>query len=86
MNWTYLAELPPEEYLRLARGFFDRTAGAPPADAYFREIMLLSLPKVKSIEELPAYTGYFFTEDYAVDPKAREKILAKATRRRGCAN
>jgi glutamyl-tRNA synthetase len=77
MNWTYLAELPAEEYLRLARGFFERTAGAPPADAYFREIMLLSQPKVKSIEELPAYTGYFFTEDYAVDPKAREKILAK---------
>ena len=39
--------------------------------------MLLSQPKIKGIEELPAYTAYFFTDDFGIDPKAREKILGK---------
>ena len=26
--------------------------------------MVLSQPKIKGLEELPAYTAYFFTEDF----------------------
>ena len=39
--------------------------------------MLLSQPKIKGLEELPAYTQYFFTEEFPVDPKVREKVLGK---------
>ena len=39
--------------------------------------MLLSQPKIKSLEELPAYTAYFFTEDFATDPKVRDKVMGK---------
>jgi nondiscriminating glutamyl-tRNA synthetase len=39
--------------------------------------MLLSQPKVKAIEELPAYTGYFFTEEFPSTQKARDKVMAK---------
>ena len=39
--------------------------------------MLLSQPKIKAIEELPAYTAYFFTEDFPIDAKARDKVMAK---------
>jgi glutamyl-tRNA synthetase len=53
-------------------------AAALAADAgYFREVMLLSQPKVKGVEELPAYTGYFFTDDFAVDAKVRDKVMGK---------
>ena len=53
-------------------------AAALSADAaYFRDVMLLSQPKIKGVEELPAYTRYFFTEDFPVDPKAREKTMAR---------
>ncbi|MEO6568096.1 MAG: glutamate--tRNA ligase, partial [Opitutaceae bacterium] len=38
---------------------------------------LLSQPKIKGLEELPAYTGYFFTEEFSIDPKVKEKVLAK---------
>ena len=34
-------------------------------------------PKVKGTEELPAYTAYFFTDDFAFDAKVREKVMAK---------
>ena len=39
--------------------------------------MLISQPKIKGFEELPAYTRYFFTEDFVIDAKVREKVLAK---------
>jgi glutamyl-tRNA synthetase len=32
---------------------------------------------VKGVEELPVYTAYFFTEDFPIDAKVREKVLAK---------
>ncbi|MDE3083732.1 MAG: glutamate--tRNA ligase, partial [Verrucomicrobiota bacterium] len=66
-------------FVKLARDYFERqnlTAAAADS-AYFREVMLLSQPKIKAIEELPAYTSYFFTEDFPIDAKVREKIMAK---------
>ena len=38
---------------------------------------MLSQPKIKGLEELPAYTGYFFTEDFPLDPKVCEKVMGK---------
>jgi glutamyl-tRNA synthetase len=39
--------------------------------------MLLSQPKIKGIEELPGYTAYFFTEDFPIEAKVRDKIMSK---------
>jgi glutamyl-tRNA synthetase len=39
--------------------------------------MLLAQPKIKGFEELPAYTGYFFNDDFALDPKVKDKVMAK---------
>lgn len=80
MNMAYLLEQPADRFVQLARDYFARQnlVVALAADAaYFREIMLLSQPKIKSIEELPLYTGYFFTDDFAIDPKARDKVMGK---------
>ena len=45
--------------------------------SYFREVMTLSHPKIKGVEELPAYTRYFFTEGFPIDPKVGEKVMGK---------
>ena len=80
MNMAYLLEQSPERFIALARAYFVShqifSAGGP-EEAYFREVMLLSQPKIKGLEELPAYTKYFFTDEYPIDPKAREKIMGK---------
>ncbi len=80
MNMVYLLELSDEKFEQIARAYFEKqqvfTAGWPDA-AYFAEVLRLAHPKIKGIEELPAYTKYFFTEDFLVDPKVREKVLAK---------
>jgi glutamyl-tRNA synthetase len=80
MNMLYLLALPPEEFLSLARGYLERQACARAlaADpAYFREVMLLSQPKIKGVEELPVYTRYFFGDDFPIDPKVRAKVMAR---------
>jgi glutamyl/glutaminyl-tRNA synthetase len=54
-----------------------KTAALAADPSYFREVILLSQPKIKAIEELPAYTGYFFTDDFVIDPKVRDKVMGK---------
>lgn len=83
MNMAYLLELPADRFVALARDYLQRYA-APATSAalaatpdYFRAVMLLSQPKIKGLEELPAYTVYFFTEDFPIDAKVKEKIMAK---------
>ncbi len=84
MNMAYLLEQPADRFVTLAREYFARQTenaaaqAALAADpAYFREVMLLSQPKIKGVEELPAYTAYFFSETYAIDAKVKEKVMAK---------
>jgi glutamyl-tRNA synthetase len=87
MNMLYLLEQPADRFVALARDYLARlpagaAAGVPAAALsadgnYFREVVLLSQPKIKAIEELPAYTAYFFTEDFAIDAKARDKVMAR---------
>jgi glutamyl-tRNA synthetase len=84
MNMAYLLELAPEKFTVQARDFFARQAGNAVAAAalaadveYFGAVMRLSQPKIKGVEELPAYTGYFFSEEFPVDAKVREKVMGK---------
>ncbi|MFT3781059.1 MAG: glutamate--tRNA ligase family protein [Nibricoccus sp.] len=80
MNMAYLLALPEDKFLKLAREYFEKNnvfAAGWPDDAYFRAVIELSHPKIKGIEELPAYTKYFFTEDFAIDDKVRAKVLGK---------
>lgn len=80
MNMAYLLELPSDRFVALARDYCRRqggSAGACSDETYFAAVMALAHPKIKGVEELPAYTAYFFTEEYPVDQKARDKVMAK---------
>jgi len=83
MNMAYLLELPADTFVAKARAYFEKqgtpvAAAALAADpAYFREVMLISQPKIKGLEELPAYTAYFFSEEFAIDAKVRDKVMGK---------
>ena len=80
MNMVYLLEQPADRFVSLAREYFaTQPTGATVManEAYFRDIMQLAQPKIKSVDELGAYTGYFFTDDFAIDAKVKEKVMAK---------
>jgi len=82
MNMVYLLELPPETFLAMARTYFESqgekgATALATAESYFREVMQLSQPKIKSFEELPDYTCYFFADEYPLNEKAQKKVLGK---------
>lgn len=80
LNMVYLLEQPAERFLALAKTYFTgqpNGAAVMANEAYFREIMALAQPKIKSVDELGAYTAYFFTEEYPIDPKVKDKVMAK---------
>ncbi|PAW83152.1 MAG: glutamate--tRNA ligase [Opitutia bacterium Tous-C8FEB] len=82
MNQTYLLELPADAFVARAREQHTRAgatgaAGLAAEAGYFREVALLCQPKLKGLEELPAYAAHFFTEEFPIDAKVREKVLAK---------
>jgi len=82
MNQTYLLELPADAFVARAREQHTRptatgAAGLAAEAGYFRDVALLCQPKLKGLEELPAYAAHFFTEEFPLDAKVREKVLAK---------
>jgi nondiscriminating glutamyl-tRNA synthetase len=80
LNMAYLLETPADRFAEMARTYFQMqpTGTAVLAnEACFREIMALAQPKIKSVDELGAYTNYFFTEDFPVDAKVKEKVMGK---------
>ena len=80
MNMAYLLEVPADRFVARARSYLERqgaTAALAADPAYCREVLLLCQPKIKGLEELPAYTAYFFGEDYPIDPKVRDKVMGK---------
>jgi len=84
MNMVYLLEQPSEKFVAMARDYFTTQVASPTAAAalaanaqYFHDVMVLSQPKIKGLEELPTYTVYFFTDDFPVDGKVKDKVMAK---------
>lgn len=80
MNMGYLHALEPDRCFAFAREFLARRSyfGAnPPDDTYLREVVLLCQPKIRAFEDLPGFIGYFFSDEYAIDQKAREKVFSK---------
>jgi len=80
MNMTYLLEQPADRFVALAKDYFaaqPNSASAMADESYFREVMLISQPKIKSVDELGAYTAYFFTEDFPIDEKVKTKVMGK---------
>jgi glutamyl/glutaminyl-tRNA synthetase len=80
MNMAYLLDLPAVDFVARARAYYEQAGnpdGATTDDAYFAAVMALCQPKVKAIDELPAYAVYFFTENYPLNEKAAAKIMTK---------
>ena len=80
MNMVYLHAMQPERCFAFASAYLRSVGyfrGAEPAEAYLRDVILLCQPKIRSIEDLPGFIGYFFGEEFGIDPKAREKVFAK---------
>jgi glutamyl-tRNA synthetase len=80
MNMVYLHEMEPERCFTFARDYLASTtffAWAAAKEDYLRDVILLCQPKIRALEDLPGFIGYFFGEEFEIDAKAREKVFAK---------
>lgn len=80
MNQLHLRALTPDSFAYLAApvlaeaGIIDETVDED--DAY--KVLTLVQPKCVSLESLPGFVKYFFSEDYAFDETARANVSKKA--------
>lgn len=79
INFQYLKELPVETYTWFARPVLT-AAGLIDEDFdedRLQRILALCQDKITSLEELPGFCAYFFTDAYQVNEKAQAKMLKK---------
>jgi len=79
INFQYLKALPVESYAWFARpvltekGLIDEDY----CEDRLQRVLSLCQEKITSLEELPDFCAYFFTDSYGIDEKARSKLLKK---------
>jgi glutamyl-tRNA synthetase len=79
INGEYLRGLPLNELLEKTVPVL-KTAGLIDEKTsmdYIQEVLRISQEKLRSLEELPTFIGYFFNDDFSYDEAAREKITKK---------
>jgi len=80
INFEYLKALPVETYAWFARPVLT-AAGLLAEDAdedYLQRVLAVCQQKITSLEELPAFCVYFFSDTFPFDPKTEQKLLGKA--------
>lgn len=79
INTDYLRRKPVETFTWMTRpilheaGLIDETF----SEDQLQKILALCQPKIRSLEEAPAFTAYFFSEDFEYDEKSVRKVLKK---------
>lgn len=79
INGEYIRALSVENFTWLARPRLNE-AGVFPEDGdedYLQAVLAIVKEKVRSLEGLPEFVRYFFTEDFDVDEKAKQKVFKK---------
>ncbi|WP_269522259.1 glutamate--tRNA ligase [Coraliomargarita parva] len=80
LNAEYLREMNIESFTFLARPIL-AAAGVvseEESEDYLQAVLGLCQPKVKGLDDLPEFVGYFFKDEYPMDEKTGERIAKKA--------
>jgi glutamyl-tRNA synthetase len=79
LNMTYVHEMSRERFYadNVASVMSSVSTRSWVDQSHFAEVLALAQPKIKSIDEVPNYTRYFFTDDFPVDEKVKAKVMAK---------
>jgi glutamyl-tRNA synthetase len=77
MQGQYMLRLPSEQYFALGKSWLQKSAviGPDVDDQYLRAVLELVREKIKLLSELPAWTSFFFTEDFPYEAEAVAKTL-----------
>jgi glutamyl-tRNA synthetase len=77
LNGQYIAQMSVERFVELARPFLDKASIKVSDQKYLRDVLAIVKEKIKLLKDVPEWTAYFFSEDYAFEPAAIAKVFAK---------
>lgn len=79
INFEYLKNLPVETYAWFARPVLSEHPWFPQDldEDYLQRVLAICQEKISSLEELPAFAIYFFTDAFPLDPKGLKKFGGK---------
>lgn len=79
INSRYLHDLPRDQFVAVGRDALEAEGIVPGGTepGYVEAVLTLCQEKLRAVEDLPGFTGYFFKEDYGFDEKAKAKIFKK---------
>ncbi len=80
INFEHMKRLPIESYLPPAVSALGK-AGLVDDNTdqdYLKHVLELCQQKINSFEDLPAFSAYFFSDEYSIDEKVQKKLLNKA--------
>ena len=79
INTTYVRDLPPDTFREKAQVVLSEASliNTTTDEAYLKAVLAIIQEKVRSLDDLPIFCSYCFTEDYAQNEKARQKIFKK---------
>jgi glutamyl-tRNA synthetase len=79
INFQYLKTLPVETYAWFARPVLTEKGllEEDHCEDHLQRVLGICQEKITSLEALPEFCGYFFTDDYPVNEKAEKKVLKK---------
>ena len=76
INGQYIISMTMDRFEKLSRPFMENAGIVIADDLYLRKVLEIVKEKIKLFSDLPAWTTYFFTEDYDVDEVSAEKLKA----------
>jgi glutamyl-tRNA synthetase len=77
MNQQYILRMRPEELAEAVEPYLTKAGIAFGSPAELVPVTALVRERLKRLSDAPAWMDYFFTEDFAFDPEAVEKVLRK---------
>lgn len=79
INFQYLKALPVETYAWFARPVLTEKGlvDSDFSEDQLQRVLTICQEKITSLEELPAFSAYFFTDAYAEDEKVLQKLTKK---------
>lgn len=77
LNGQYIIQMSLDRFVELARPFLEKAKIDISHEKYLRDVLAIVKEKIKLLKDVPEWTAYFFTEDYAFDSAAVEKVFGR---------
>ena len=77
LNGQYILHMPLARFRELSEPFIRKAGISITDETYLLKVLEIVKEKIKVFKDVPDWIGYFFTEDFPLEPDAVEKTLNK---------